>query len=543
VVGVMEGFKAREGWTHWKVLSEDKRRKDMKNELKKRGMEMQRRKKVWEENNEIREKKLANGDEKDEGEGGTEVVREWADELKDMKAERISNKEEREPWVASPPSWDEEALLKRAEAAGMNLYPTFDDVPETQRRRCRESCFPPTQDEIAKFNLHRCMRCLPQDMDTGGFFVALFRKIAPLSERARRKANALALDLKTEAEKNKAKKEPVGAQPSSSPTGEEAGPTDTIPSNDNDVAGDNTSNKAVSTNDEKNEAKKESVGAQPSSSPTGEEAGTTDTIPSNDNDVAGDNTSNKALSTNDDPTNDKTTVTDSKGKVVSKPLMRGRGRTRQIQGLYDFVPLEGDILPPLLEFYGISDSFAREQFMARNEGNAKILYFITASVKKNLIDRGVQAKVQVVTSGLRAFERNKRDGVMRYRPVQESIHFVAPHMSKRKIIANLADFKNCINAGCIKPESFSESMAEKIKNFSIGAFVVALEGFETNVAKKMFLVMWRCRGDNGNSNCLVSKMEQDGMKSKLKAFGDDEEVGENVVKAAPVEANIDMSDA
>ncbi|DAZ94792.1 TPA: hypothetical protein N0F65_002405, partial [Lagenidium giganteum] len=39
--------------------------------------------------------------------------------------------------------------------------------------------FPPTAEEAARFNLDRCMRCVPQDANTGGFFICLFKKVAP----------------------------------------------------------------------------------------------------------------------------------------------------------------------------------------------------------------------------------------------------------------------------------------------------------------------------------------------------------------------------
>jgi len=480
--GMGEGFWARDGWTTWKVMSEAKRRKDVKNEMKKRGKEMQKRKIAWEKMEDEKKLAAANGDENSETKG---PVRVWADELADLKAKRMTkNKEQREPWIAAPSSWDEKSLLERAESTGLELYKTFDDVPETQRRRCRESCFPPTKEEIAKFNLDRCMRCLPHDMDTGGFFVALFRKVAPLSERARKKAKALALDSRPDSKRQEEDegedKMAVGVK-----DGEEVGTTEN--STDELFPTITITDEAVETKSTKNK--------------DGTTVGTIDDT---------------------ETTNNSTNINK---LVYGKPLLRGRGKSRGNQGNYDFVKTDESILPPLIEFYGLSDSFAREQFMARNSGDAKLLYFITKSVKKNMLDRGVQDRVTVVTSGLRAFERGNRDGVVRYRPCQECIHFVAPHMSKRKIIANLTDFTACLNTGYIKAESFSDDMALTVTEFSTGAFVVALKGFETNTVKKMFLVMWRCRGENGTCNCLVAKMEQEGMKSKLRAFGGGETVG------------------
>ena len=58
-----------------------------------------------------------------------------------------------------------------------------------------ETAFPPTPDEAATFHLERCLRVMPHDQNTGGFFVAVFEKIAPFSEfsfRSREREAALA---------------------------------------------------------------------------------------------------------------------------------------------------------------------------------------------------------------------------------------------------------------------------------------------------------------------------------------------------------------
>uniref|UniRef100_A0AAV1V7D0 SAM-dependent MTase RsmB/NOP-type domain-containing protein n=1 Tax=Peronospora matthiolae TaxID=2874970 RepID=A0AAV1V7D0_9STRA len=45
--------------------------------------------------------------------------------------------------------------------------------------KIRATMFPPTEEEAANYHLERCMRCLPQDENTGGFFVCLLRKVKP----------------------------------------------------------------------------------------------------------------------------------------------------------------------------------------------------------------------------------------------------------------------------------------------------------------------------------------------------------------------------
>ena len=86
-------------------------------------------------------------------------------------------------------------------------------------------------------------------------------------------------------------------------------------------------------------------------------------------------------------------------------------------------------------------------------------------------------------------------------------------MTKRKAILDREDFIKCMAPGAIPCSGFSEEVAKEIRGFSLGAFAVALRGFESNINKKLFLTMWRCKGDN--VNCLVTKAELDGMRSKV----------------------------
>ena len=57
---------------------------------------------------------------------------------------------------------------------------SWDELQARFPRKCPpfESLFPPTADEAREMQLGRCMRLLPHDNDGGGFFVAVFEKIA-----------------------------------------------------------------------------------------------------------------------------------------------------------------------------------------------------------------------------------------------------------------------------------------------------------------------------------------------------------------------------
>ena len=68
--------------------------------------------------------------------------------------------------------------LKRSK--GISFWPVI-DRNQIQKNKGDEttidSWFPPTEDEIDTFNLDRCIRILPHQQNTGGFFVAVFEKI------------------------------------------------------------------------------------------------------------------------------------------------------------------------------------------------------------------------------------------------------------------------------------------------------------------------------------------------------------------------------
>lgn len=317
-------------------------------------------------------------------------------------------------------SWNTETLEQEACDVGFQLYPTLESVPIDSRGRIRSTCFPPTEDEIIKFKLQNCMRILPHDMNTGGFFVALFHKVRSVPE-CRNEIFNTKHEYKLLEHNNKLKFQVNN-------------PTDTV------------------------------------------------------------NMINSKL----------------RGKCPS-------GKTDLCNK--DYLPLQSNILTHISNFYGLSKSLPSYQFMTRTKSYPKILYFVPKSIQ-HLFNYNILEKVTVLTTGLRAFERGNRDKIIvqcSYRLCQECIHFILPYMSKRKFIVNSCEFKKCL-LGCrmIPCDTFNPSLARGIRSLSVGAFAIVLKGFVDNIEKKMILTMWRCRGDA--VNCLVTQLEQDGMKSKLEAL-------------------------
>jgi hypothetical protein len=70
---------------------------------------------------------------------------------------------------------------KIMDEGNMVLATKIDDLADSQRRHSiTMSMLPPTAEEAQRFNLHRCMRLLPHLQNTGGFFIAVLRKVAPI---------------------------------------------------------------------------------------------------------------------------------------------------------------------------------------------------------------------------------------------------------------------------------------------------------------------------------------------------------------------------
>ncbi|CAG5135280.1 unnamed protein product [Candidula unifasciata] len=66
------------------------------------------------------------------------------------------------------------------------------EIPAPMQTQFKHTIFPPTAEEAQQFHLDRCMRILPHQQDTGGFFIAALQKVRhlPASREARLKQEA-----------------------------------------------------------------------------------------------------------------------------------------------------------------------------------------------------------------------------------------------------------------------------------------------------------------------------------------------------------------
>jgi 16S rRNA C967 or C1407 C5-methylase (RsmB/RsmF family) len=455
----MKGMLARPGMSTWKVLSETKSRRDEKNLEKKNNDKMKDRRKAWEEKNNGDNEKEASGsvgEEKDEemvnAEGSEEQQGTAVDSEEKKNGDQAAASSRPVRRKFEPTSMDEAALKEHVTSIGLHEFATFEEVPKYLTRRIRQSCFPPTKEEAERFHLDRCMRILPQDMDTGGFFVCLLKKVAPMNARARARFEKLQEELKEE-------------------------------------------------NDEADETKNEEPAAKKSKI---ESAADTETPGDNGDELM---------------KNEKDSAGVVRGHVKKIFLKDKDGKAHETLGRDDFIPIADDVFGPLKDFYGLSsDSFDEGNYMSRACGDGKVLYFITKSIKA-LIDTGIQERLTTITSGVKGFTRCSKDCSVGHRIAQEGVHFVAPHMTKRKLIVDLEDFQKCLVPGNLEVATFSEGFAKEVRALSFGSFVVCLRGFENDYLKKLVLVVWRCRSDM--TSTMANQAELDGMKSRLRSINNE----------------------
>jgi 16S rRNA C967 or C1407 C5-methylase (RsmB/RsmF family) len=513
---LLHGFKTRPGWMTWKIMCEEKSRKEIKDHQKKRNDKMKQRRKEWtdattvstdditvldtngytdtttnESNPQHNEAgSLDQGDEtlidkESEAPNTNGHVSESVDSTSANNTDGDALPSETAPGgepastrnneqvdvddtppvrIFQPASLQDEDLDALATEADFHMFTSFQDVPEHLQRRVRASCFPPTGNE--NFPLSRCVRCLPHDNDTGGFFVALLRKTGPISAADRKLAAATTNDEEEEAEPN-------GKKLKLSP---EANQTSEVP-----------------------------------------------VIPEESNDME--------INKDNDDDDDVPVVMDEDNKPY-----RGRGGPRgSTKDDERFVSVPDSILAPLVEYYGLSSSstFRPELLMTRAHGESKVIHYVSPSIKQ-LIDRGIQDRVQMINTGLKALVKNNRDCDTTHRIAQEGVHFIAQHMSKRKVVANREDFERCLLTDPTPLSRFSSDFQEVARPFTVGSFVVLLQGYETQPDRRLILTMWRCRGDNVNG--LVAKVEQDLMRSRLQMV-DEEPTAAAALVPAVVDAH------
>lgn len=451
--GPLRGFKTRPGLSNWKILCEDLTERQRKNQYKKQSAKMQAKRKAFQAETEGIESTAI-----DDMSQAAASANNKSDTPSSERCTVDDRKAEKKKF--EPTSLDESSLLAMAETEGLRYYNSMQDVPDTLKKRIRATVFPPTMEEAASFHLERCLRCLPHDNNTGGFFVALLRKTGPWS----------AVDRRYQKKQQQESATTHGEEPETKRARGES--SDAILEN-------GTDENLVRREDPEEDFNNVSLVEEFDNEESMEEF-----------DV------------------DTSVVEMKEGMNNEAPEDFGKD---------DFAAVADDIMEPLIEHYGLSSGFDKGLYMSRACSECKVIYFVARPVKR-LFELGIQKRVPIVNTGLKGFMRNNRnvaECAVSYRVCQEGVHFLAPYMKKRLFLAGVNDFRVCLSGEgkTIHLSQFSENFRVQIAALSPGSFVVVLEGYEDTLDQKLVLCMWKCRGESVDG--LVAKVEVDGILSKL----------------------------
>lgn len=192
-------LKTRPGLSHWAVLDDADALRKARSSARE-GKQQQRQQRRQEQQQQQQQQKATN-----ESKVGDDVAGATVDVAADSNGDAVADSEAGDSAApAMPPSdpsttapMEEETpsgetqqrtihtdpLIQACLDMGMNLYDSHDQVPE-EAYYVRKSCFPPSEEEKQWMHLERCLRCVPHDEDSGGFFVATFRKVVAPSGSA-----------------------------------------------------------------------------------------------------------------------------------------------------------------------------------------------------------------------------------------------------------------------------------------------------------------------------------------------------------------------
>ncbi|CAO0800591.1 unnamed protein product [Mucor circinelloides] len=332
-----------------------------------------------------------------------------------------------------------------------------------QRKKHAASTFPPTAEEAKEMNLDRCLRIYPHQQDTGGFFVAVFEKIKPLTAAdritlAREKGNKV-----PEADVEEAEKEMEIIQ-------EEIIPT-----------------KRASVDDDAAAVEEDAASA-------------------------------KKLKT--DATTTTTTDTADKEEEEVKPYESKP--KRDVPGIkeapFEMMAADSADLKEITEFYGLDPNFPRDQFLLRSDGNAKgrSLYFVSRSIKRVLESKDF-SRLQTVNTGVRLFVRQSSpvENGSPFRLTSEGMPILDAVMSdKRRIIVDMNVLKILLVEAFPTLEEFPEQLREKVRAMESGCCIARVDVSQKDIANEqdkvkftapLVLPVWK--GKN-SLNVLLNKKDK-----------------------------------
>ncbi|KAK8799499.1 hypothetical protein WA158_006048 [Blastocystis sp. Blastoise] len=351
----------------------------------------------------------------------------------------------------------------------MNVVESYDKVPADQQRMFRPSMWCGSPEEMEQYHLERCMRFYPHLQDTGGFFVTVLQKVAPLPNKNRDAARASAESS------NKNKEDIEGID---------------LLSEEDDIDIDK----------EKKEEKDEIVKVEEKVEKKEEEEEEED---KKENEIEED----------DDDHDEEEEEEGNKNNNNRK-----KDKVKQEEKLYKWDGSSKDIIQ---SFYGIDDSFDWEGLYSRSE-TFKILTYVSPKIRYLSLGSPSCDKIRLVHAGVRVFERNNNCDECPYRICQDGLFIIKEYMTKRKISVDIKTFVTILGSQKqpITIDAFNEEEKTLLSSMTMGACVFDLNDEAVEILskkspnfreyfKEMACVVWK---GIKNVNILMAKCDIDILK-------------------------------
>ncbi|KAJ2782940.1 tRNA (cytosine-5-)-methyltransferase ncl1 [Coemansia interrupta] len=304
-------------------------------------------------------------------------------------------------------------------------------MPRSHRRHV-DAFFPLDRARMDALHIERCMRIYSHLQNTGGFFVAVIEKVAPISVNEKKKAAERAERLQREYEQQE-RERLQGAAGTSTDSAADA----EIPA----------ATEAV-TEDAESAAPKRQIETE-TEEETGTETATEAKRPKVDS--ADDDDERAAPYLPDEPREDPA--------LPENPFV--------------FLDASAGELKNILAFYGIGDNMSRRGFLSRMENSTyRSVYYVSDSVRR-LMELAGQ-RLRVVNTGIRVFNRNcVKDAGCAFRLVCEGVPQLLPHLAPNFVVdVPFADLRVVLEQVNPLLESLSAQTRERIAAVPVSSSVI-----------------------------------------------------------------------
>ncbi|RUS17287.1 hypothetical protein BC937DRAFT_90165 [Endogone sp. FLAS-F59071] len=350
---------------------------------------------------------------------------------------------------------------------------SFKDI-DNQQGKYTQSMFPPANANEIK--LERCIRIYPHLQDTGGFFVAVFKKVSPMTAidrafLARQKGEALTEPV--DEKEDEALLESIKAESTAEDHENEQTQDDIVP------------------------AKRSGIDETPAEPPKRARIDEEGKVGENSN---------------------------VKQEHVGEFIVKDTKVSTLKEEPFIFLDHDNDDIKQFSDFYGLSSTFPVTNFLVRSEkSRSKTIYFVSDPVKA-VLQAADAARLRVVNTGVKAFVRQDHaalKGACPFRVSSEILPMLAPFLSDRRSVnISLSELRTLVMVAFPKVEEFTGETYNKVNRMESGCCVFYFDPATSSELKpylrvSMILPVWKAKV---SLNLLINKQERRSLSLRL--FGE-----------------------